>query len=134
MTPQALARLLQLTSAKKQRELALLDQLLAEERALEAEIDELAATAARDLEAGEALPLAQQAVRLAWADQRMRVARQRQAALAPAIRAARAAAAQSLGKHEALEHLAGRADRTARQQRDARAEREAPPAEPQRDG
>ena len=57
---------------------------------------------------------------------RMRAARRRRGELAARIRAARAEAVQSLGKHEALEALVERADRAAAQLRIARAEREAP--------
>jgi hypothetical protein len=127
MTPAALRQLLGLIEARKARDLAQLDRLLGEDRRLAAEIAELASTAARDLADGE-LPPGRQGVRLAWADQRIRAARRRRAELAQAIRAARAAAARSLGKHQALEHLTDRADRAALHLRAARAEREAPPA------
>lgn len=127
MTPAALRRLMAVVEARKARDLAALERLVAEDRQLEAEVAELRRTAARDADAAEALPPGRQAVRLAWADRRIRAARIRQAALAEQIRAARAAAAQSLGKHRSLETLADRADRDAAHARDARAEREAPP-------
>jgi hypothetical protein len=127
VTPAALRRLTTLVEARRARDLAHLDRLLGEARRLEAEIAELRRTAARDAEDGVALPPERQAVRLVWADQRMRTARRRLAGLADAIRAARAVAAQSLGKHRSLETLADRADRAAVQAREARAEREAPP-------
>jgi hypothetical protein len=116
-----------LVEARKARDLAALDRLLGEARRLETEIAELGRTAVRDAEAGVALPPERQALRLLWADQRIRAARRRQAALAEAIRIARAAAAQSFGKHRSLETLAERADRAVAQAREARAEREAPP-------
>jgi hypothetical protein len=128
LTPAALRGLTTLVEARKARDLAALDRLLAEGRRLEAEIAELRRIAAGDAEAGVALPPERHAVRLVWADQRIRAARQRQAALAETIRAARAVAAQSLGKHRSLETLAERADRAVAQAREARAEREAPPA------
>jgi hypothetical protein len=127
MTPAGLAALLRLMEARRSRDLARLDRLLAEERALADEIAALAALPARDLAEDPAQSPAQQARRLAWAAQRIRLAERRRAALADAIRAARAAAAQSLGKHKSLEMLADRAGRAALLARDARAEREAPP-------
>ena len=90
-------------------------------------------TAARDLATGIALPLPQQALRQAWADQRIRAAHRRRAELVPAIRAARAEALQSLGKHRALENLVERADRTAARLAAARTEREAPAPEARHD-
>jgi hypothetical protein len=127
VTPAALRALVTLVDARRARDLAALDRLLAEDRRLAAEIAELARTAVRDAAAGEALPPERQALRLAWAEQRIRAARRRQGELAAAIREARAAAARSLGKHRSLETLAERAERAAGQALDARAEREAPP-------
>jgi hypothetical protein len=118
---------MQLAEARKARDLARLDRVLAEDRRLVAEIAELGRTAARDMAADAALPLARQGLRLAWADRRIAAARRRRGELAAEIRAARAEAAQSLGKHQALGHLAERAERAALQLRAARAEREAPP-------
>jgi hypothetical protein len=127
VTPALLRQLMGLVDARKARDLALLDGLLAEDRRLAAEVEELSATAARDQAASAPLPPLQQGLRLAWADQRIRAIRRRRNELAAGIRAARAAAAQSLGKHSSLEHLVDRADRTDRQLRAARTEREAPP-------
>ncbi len=127
MTPASLRQLAGLLEARKTRDLARLEALIAEDRRLEAEIANLTGTAARDLETGIALPLAQQAIRQAWADQRIRAARRRRAEIAAGIRDARAAAARSLGKHESLESLVARAERAAAQATEARAEREAPP-------
>jgi hypothetical protein len=128
VTPAALRELMTLVEARKARDLAELDRLLGEERRLHAEIAELRRTAVRDAEDGGALPPERQALRLVWADQRIRAARRRLAVLGDAIRAARAAAAQSLGKHKSLETLAERADRSVEQARAARAEREMPPS------
>jgi hypothetical protein len=127
MTPAALAALLRLMQARKSRDFARLDRLLAEERALADEIAALAALPARDFAEDPAQSPALQARRLAWAAQRIRLAERRRATLADDIRAARATAAQSLGKHRSLETLADRAERAAMQARAARAEREAPP-------
>ena len=122
MTPPALRRLMTLVEARRARDLATLD------RRLDAEVAELRRTPARDAEDGAELPPERQALRVAWAEQRIRAARRRQAALAEAIRTARATAAVSLGKHKSLEILVERADRSVEQARSARAEREAPPA------
>ena len=127
MTPAALRGLLGLMEARKARDLARLDRLLTEDRRLADEIATLAATPGRDMADGPPLPLPEQGRRLAWAAARIRAAERRRRALAAEIRAARAEAVQSLGKHKALEHLTGRADRAAIQLREARAEREAPP-------
>ena len=126
MTPAALERLAGLVEVRKARDLARLEGLVAEDRRLEADIAALAATGASDLAEAETLPLVQQGLRARWADARIRAARARRAGLAAAIRAARAAAVQSLGKHRALEDLVARADRDARRARAARAERDAP--------
>ncbi len=128
MTPPALRRLMTLVEARRARDLATLDRLLGEARRLDAEVAELRRTPARDAEDGAELPPERQALRLAWAEQRIRAARRRQAALAEAIRTARATAAVSLGKHKSLETLVERADRSVELARSARAEREAPPA------
>lgn len=133
MTPAALRQLMTLVEARKARDLAALDRLLHEDRRLVEEIAELRRTGTRDAESGDTLPPERQALRLAWADRRIRAAEIRRVALAEAIRTARAAAALSLGKHKSLETLADRADRTAAQAKAARAEREAPPPEALRD-
>jgi hypothetical protein len=127
VTPAALGQLLALVEARKLRDLAALDRLAAEDRRLAAEIAGLAAAAARDAAAAVALPLERQGARLVWADRQIRAARARRATLAIEMRAARAAAVQSLGKHRALGELEARARRAALQVREARAEREAPP-------
>lgn len=117
-----------LVEARKARDLAALDALMAEDRRLAAEMAELARTPSRDAEAGGgALPLDRQAARLAWVERRMRALGAARVALRAPIAAARAAAVQSLGKHEALDHLVARETRAAAQRRESRAEREAPP-------
>jgi hypothetical protein len=128
MTPAALRQLTRLAEARKARDLARLEGLLIRERQLAAEISALSGTLARDLATGIALPPAQQALRQAWVEQRIRAAERQRTALAAGIVAARAEAVQSLGKHRALEHLVERGDRIALQHDLARAEREAPPA------
>jgi hypothetical protein len=127
VTPAALRALAGLVEARKARDLARLEGLVAEDRRLAAEIAELAATGARDLAEGAPLPLAQQGLRQAWAESRIRAARRRRAELAARIREARAEAVQSLGRHRALERLVDGADRSEGQRRFARADREAPP-------
>ena len=109
------------------RDLSVLENLVAEDRGLEARMAELAATAARDLAEGASLPLLQQGLRQAWSEQHLRAAARRRRELATAIHAARAAAVQSLGRHRALDDLVERADRAELATRQARAEREAPP-------
>jgi hypothetical protein len=126
MTSAELRRLLALAEVRRSRDLARLEAALAEDRSLEAEIAELAATARRDLAEGD-LPPAQQGLRLTWADQRIARARQRRWALASEVAALRVQAAQSLGKHRALEHVLERAATAEMRTRSARAEREAPP-------
>ncbi len=126
--PARLRALAQLVEARKARDLAKLDALMAEDRRLAAEMADLARTPTRDAETGgTALPLDRQAARLAWVDRRMAALRKARAALQAPIAAARAAAVQSLGKNEALDHLVTRETRAAAQRREARAEREAPP-------
>lgn len=126
MTPAALRELMRLMDARKARDLARLDRLLSEDRRMADEIAGLASTGSRDLAEGP-LPLPEQGRRLAWAAARIRAAERRRRQLAGEIRAARAEAVQSLGRHEALGHLTDRADRAVLRQREARAEREAPP-------
>jgi hypothetical protein len=133
MTPTELSRLLALVEVRRDRDLARLDAATAEDRMLAADIERLAATGERDMAEG-GLPLAQQAARLAWADQRIEVARARRTALARELATLRAAAAQSLGKHRALEHVLERTARDEAKARDARDERNAPPPQPDTSG
>jgi hypothetical protein len=121
VTPAALGRLAGLVEARKARDLARLEALLADDRQILQTIAALAETAARDLSEASDLPLPQQALRARWADARISAARVRRVELAAAIRAARAAAVQSLGKHRALEDLVERGIRDLRRTRAARA-------------
>ena len=134
MTPRDLRRLMALADVRKARDLARLEALLAEDRRLAAEVAELAQTGARDLAEGIAMPLraAGAAARLGGAAHRRRAAAAR-GARSPRSPRARTAAAQSLGKHRALENLVENADRAVIRVRSDRAEREAPPATEQRD-
>lgn len=125
MTPAALRELGALMAARKARDLARLERLVAEDRGLAAELAALASAPAADVESGEALPPDRQAVRLAWIDQRTARLGRRRGILAAEIARARAAAIQSLGRERALDRLAesvGRAEAT-------REEREAPTAD-----
>jgi hypothetical protein len=130
VTPAALRRLAGLAEARRARDLARLDRLLTRDRELAAEIASLRTTLEGDATAGIPLPPTQQALRQAWVDQRIGAAERQRTALVPAIAAGRAEAVQSLGKHRALENLVDCGEKDARQQRLARAEREAPPAAP----
>jgi hypothetical protein len=130
MTPTALRQLGSLMAAQKARDLARLERLVAEDRALEAEMAALGGLAAEDAASGHVLPPERQAARLAWADHRRALAARRRAALVPEIAAARAMAVRSLGRERALDHLAATADRIDTRLRGAREEREAPPLAP----
>jgi len=132
VTPEALRQLAALAEARRSRDLAVLEELLLEDRRLAAEILEIAAAPARDLaEGGIAIaPIAQQALRFAWLERHIAALRRRRAELAPRIAQARAEASRSLGKHQALEHLSGRAEQAADREREARSEREAMPPAP----
>lgn len=109
MKPSGLRELVSLLDARKTRDLARLNRLLAEDRRLAEEIAEMAATGTRDLAIDATLPFALQAARQAWADQRISEARRRRTELDGAIRAARAEAVRSVGKQRALDELAIRA-------------------------
>lgn len=125
-----LRQLLQVAEARKSRDLALLDALNARARACEAEAREAARLRTADMAdaANADLPLAFQGLRITYADQRIADAERRRKALEPEIEAARAIAAESLGKHAALERILEEAERDRAQLRAARAERDAPPA------
>lgn len=127
MTPAALRELGALMEARKARDLARLERLLAEDRALAAELAVLASAVSADAASGEALPLGRQAVRLAWIDQRTAMLRHRRATLAVEIASARATAVQSLGRERALDRLAESASRAEASRRAARQERETLP-------
>ena len=117
-----------LAEVRKARDLARLEALMNRDRALEREIRTLGATGSLDLASGfAALPPGRQGVRQAWAAHRIAEARKARAALAPEIAAARAAAATSLGKHEALGALADRTEREVAATRASRAEMDGGP-------
>jgi hypothetical protein len=128
MTPAELRDLGHLMEARRARDLAWLERLMTEARALEAELATLAATAASDVASGETLPPDRQAARLAWIDRQLTIVRRRRAELAGEIDRARAAAVQSLGREKALDRVAEVAIRTEASRKTARTEREAPPA------
>lgn len=125
MNPAALRRLQSLTEARRAAALARLETLQLEDRRIAEVIIELAAMPAREIaETPEGLP--HYARRLAWVGHRIAVLERRRSALAVEIAAARAAAGSSVGRHEAMGALIRRADRSAADLREARAEREAP--------
>lgn len=126
MSAPRLRALLALAEARKVRDLAALEALVAEDRRLAAERADLAGLHARDLAEADA-PLAALAARLRWAEARAAAIETARAALAPRIAAARALAVEALGKREALDALAARAEAEARALREARAEAERPP-------
>ncbi|MFO1141440.1 MAG: hypothetical protein U1E59_03455 [Amaricoccus sp.] len=130
MTPATLRGLAGLVDARTNRDLARLEALVAEDRRLEAELAELASTLVREHPESRDIAFPSQALRYIWVEQRTRAACRRRSELAAAIRAARAAAVQSLGKQRALEELVGRAQNAEDQVRTARAEREAAPSDP----
>jgi hypothetical protein len=121
------ARLLGLAEARRARDLARLEALIAEARRIEAEIDALVEVRRRDLvfdpEGG--LPLGLQGRRQAHVEREIAERRRQLRALEPALAAVRDAARQSLGKHEALARLRDMAGAAEERARAARAEREA---------
>lgn len=123
-----LEALRRLAEARRASDLAALERLLAERRACAAEIEAVIATRAMELAQplGHAPPEVL-AARLRWAEQRVAALRDRARELDERIVAARAAAAISLGKDEALGQLRDRAAREAAQLRASRAERDTPP-------
>lgn len=120
MTPAQLRALGNLMEARKARDLALLERLVAEDRALLAEIASLVGLGAADAAGDETLPPGRHAARLAWIDGRIAAARRRRSSLAPEIDRARTTAVQSLGRAQALDHLAASADRVEATRRVAR--------------
>jgi hypothetical protein len=130
LDPVALARLASLAEAERKRDLARIEALAVEARGLEDEIAALGATQRRDAEEGS-MPLAMVARRIAWTEAAIAAHHRRIAAIAQELVAARAAARSSVGRHEALVALQGRAEREARRARDRAEERTAlPPALP----
>lgn len=126
MSAPRLRALLALAEARKTRDLAALEALVAEDRRLAAERADLAGLHARDLAEPDA-PLAALEARLRWAEAQAAALDAARAALAPRIVSARALAIESLGKREALDALAARAEAEARALREARTEAERPP-------
>lgn len=129
MSGARLRALLGLAEARKARDLAALERLVAEDRRLAAELEGLAGLHARDRAEGE-VPLPVLERRLRWAEARRAAIREMRAALAPRIAAARAAAALALGKREALDRLAARAEAEAKARLEAREELERPARPP----
>lgn len=129
MSGPRLRALLGLAEARKARDLAALEGLVAEDRRLAAELEGLAGLHARD-RAAEEVPLPVLDRRLRWAEARGAAIREMRAALAPRIAAARAAAALALGKREVLDRLAARAEAEAKARLEAREEQERPPRPP----
>lgn len=133
MTPDRLEAIRRLAEARKAADLATLEKLLRAERDCVAEIEAIRATRAAELaEPFGARPPGALEARLRWADQRMAEVSHHLTELGERIRAARAAAAVSLGKDKALGELRDRAAREAARLRLARAERETPPGEGRR--
>lgn len=128
MTGPRLRALATLAEARQVRDLAVLEGLAAEDRRLAAELAGLAGLHARDVAEEGPLPLLDR--RLRWAEARAAAIRAARAALAPRIAAARAAAALALGKREALDRLARRAEAEARARLEAREEHDRPPRPP----
>jgi hypothetical protein len=120
MTLAALRKLAALMEARKARDLARLERLLAEDRVLAAELATLACPDAACSASETPLPLRHQAARLAWIDQHKASLRRRRAVLTGEIARARAAAVQSLGRERALDHLAEGASRSDAARRTAR--------------
>jgi hypothetical protein len=104
-----LAALAALAEARRTRDLARLEALIAEARGLEAEIVELAATERRDAAAGPT-DFAQMGRRHAWAEAQIAARQRRIAGIAAEIAAVRKAARVSLGKHEVLKALVAQAE------------------------
>lgn len=128
MTPDALRRLVALADARKARALTLLDAALREDRRLDDEAVAIARAPIEDGVGGDSpMPMRLIGVRHAWAEARVAAIRRRRGELAAEIARLRAAAAVSFGKHQALDRLADRSEADETRQRDARAEREAPP-------
>jgi hypothetical protein len=124
MTPAALRQLAGLAEARRQRDLAAVERLMAEMRRLDAEIAEIAGTLTRDMAAEAPVPMMNYGRRMAWAEHETALRRAAQARLAAQLAAARAMARVSLGKHEALLKLVEAAEAGARQDRERKAERE----------
>lgn len=129
MTPQQLRQLTELAEARRSRDLAELEAVVAEDRRLAQAIEGYSRSHAQDMaDADGGLPFAQMALRIEWADRNIALARMRRAELAKRISELRKRAAVSLGKHRALEKLTDRAVRQETEIQRAREEKEAPTA------
>ena len=127
MDAELLSALTGLADARKSSDLARLEALAKEDRALRAEINAATAASRLDIADGSAwTPLLQQGRRVKWVQERLARAQQRRAELAQEIEAARSQAALSFGKHRALEHLHDQARNADRRNRIAQIERETP--------
>lgn len=104
MKKTALDTLAALAGARRDRDLAKIEALLAEQRRLEAEIAEFAGTEARDAADGS-MPFAMLARRASWVNAQVALRERRIAAIAIELAGVRAAARVSVGKHEALRKL-----------------------------
>jgi hypothetical protein len=118
MTPEALRGLAMLAEARRQRDLAAVERLMAELRRLDAEIAEIAGTLTRDMAADAPVPMMNYGRRMAWAEHETALRRAAQARLAAQLTAARTVARVSLGKHEALLKLVEAAEAGARRKAD----------------
>ncbi|MEM8569733.1 MAG: hypothetical protein AAGG56_02390 [Pseudomonadota bacterium] len=127
MRPDQLVQLTALAEARKARDLAELEAIVAEDRKLADAIEAYTKAPSQDLADSAEIPFNQMARRLEWADQNIALARQKRAELASRIEELRKRAAVSLGKHEALTQLTKRSLRQREEQSAARTEREAPP-------
>lgn len=129
MTPQQLRQLAELAEARRSRDLAELEAVVAEDRRLAQAIEGYARSHAQDMaDADGELPFAQMALRIEWADRNIALARMQRAELAKRITELRKRAAVSLGKHRALEKLTDRAIRQEAEIQRTREEKEAPTA------
>ena len=134
MTPAEFEALRRLAEARKTADLAALEKLAAARREALAEMEQLRATRAAEGAAPlGALPPDRLALRLVFAERREAELRARVAELDQRISRARAVAAVSLGKDQALGDLRDRAAREAARARATRRERDAPPPEERRD-
>lgn len=132
MTPAQLKQLAALAEVRKTRHLTELEAAMAEDRKLAAAIEDFARAPSQDLSGpGQALPFNQTALRHAWAEQNIAIAKKRRAELAVRIEKLRKVATRSLGTSEAIDQLTRNAEREEAEIRLRRAEREAPPPKPQ---
>jgi hypothetical protein len=112
-----LRELAALAEAKRARDLARLDALIAEARGIEEAIAALSGTERRDMAEGR-VPFALMGMRVTWADAEIAARRARLQAIAAELAAVRAEARVSLGKHEALRALVAQAERAEHAERE----------------